>query len=120
MRKTPLVLLALAGCLFLVVPHALRADENWRDAWLATYVDICPDLRDQAQTCVLCHDGVPALNPYGADMGSMDFTVIEGTDSDGDGVTNGQEIRVDCTDPWDPNSVPTTADSWGAIKVLFR
>jgi hypothetical protein len=106
--------------MLLIVPNAVRADGDWRDAWLANYVDICPDLRTTAQTCVLCHDGPPALNAYGADMGSMNFAAIEGTDSDGDGVSNGQEILVDCTDPWDADSVPFEADSWGAVKVLFR
>lgn len=120
MNKTQTAVLVLAACMIMVVPVASWASGDWRDAWLANYPDPCADLITAAQSCVLCHSSVPSLNSYGADMGSMDFTAIEGLDSDGDGVTNGQEINVDCTLPGDPSSVPVTVDTWGDIKALFR
>jgi len=118
MKKTQIALLALAGCMILFVPNAVHANGDWLSAWRGTYVDICPDLA--TTSCTLCHDGAPALNAYGAEMGSMNFVAIEGIDSDGDGRTNGEEILQDCTLPGDSDSVPVEFDSWGAIKVLFR
>jgi hypothetical protein len=122
-RRFQMVIMAalpvLAG-LVLLTPTAALADGAWRDAWKAAYPDVCPDLTNAANSCVLCHSSVPALNDYGADMGSMDFASIEGMDSDGDTINNGQEILVDCTLPGDPSSVPNGQDSWGAVKALFR
>ena len=121
MKSTRIVILALAACMLLVVPNAVQATGDWRDAWIAAYPDVCPDLTAVANNCSLCHSSVPTLNPYGADMGSMDFASIEGLDSDGDTFSNGQEINVDCTLPGDGgSSVPAATDTWGDIKVLFR
>jgi hypothetical protein len=50
-------------------------------------------------SCLTCHQSQAAskdnLNPYGTDFGgaSHDFGAIEGKDSDGDGVTNLDEIK---------------------------
>ena len=50
-------------------------------------------------SCMTCHQSQAAskdnLNPYGTDFGGAahDFATIEGKDSDGDGVTNLDEIN---------------------------
>ena len=50
-------------------------------------------------SCLTCHQSQAAtkenLNPYGTDFGGAnhDFGAIEGKDSDGDGVTNLDEIK---------------------------
>ena len=46
-------------------------------------------------SCGLCHDGVPGLNDYGADMEdrTLIFQGIEDLDSDGDGTSNIDEIN---------------------------
>ncbi len=120
MNKKHLAAAVLAACMILGGPVASWATGGWRDAWLAAYPDPCPELVSAAQSCVLCHDGIPGLNSYGDDMGNMNFASIEALDSDGDGKTNGQEILTDCTMPGDATSVPVTTDTWGDIKALFR
>jgi len=47
-------------------------------------------------SCSLCHTSVPARNPYGLAYGSADhsFASVESLDSDGDGVSNGDEIAA--------------------------
>ena len=62
-------------------------------------------------SCTTCHSS-PApskenLNPYGTDFGANnhDFAAIEGKDSDGDGVTNIDEIKAESF-PGDPNDKP--------------
>ena len=60
-------------------------------------------------SCLTCHTqqqgGKENLNPYGTDFGAAnhDFAAIEPKDSDGDGVTNIDEIKKE-TFPGDPNS----------------
>ena len=62
-------------------------------------------------SCMTCHNSAApskeALNPYGTDFGANnhDFAAIEGKDSDGDGVTNLDEIKAE-TFPGDPNDKP--------------
>ncbi len=92
---------------------------NWRDN---IYPDACQELVDAANTCILCHTDVPVLNDYGLDYlaNNQDWVAIEVLDSDGDTVSNGQEINVDCTLPGDPTSVtPNDSQTWGAIKALY-
>ena len=66
------------------------------------------------QTCSFCHTAsIPMLNPYGAAYKANGrnvsaFGLIEGLDSDGDGVSNIQEINS-LTFPGDPASVPVIA-----------
>jgi uncharacterized membrane protein len=69
---------------------------------------------------VVCHSKPPQRNPYGkAVEGALDkagvqdanaevFKSIEALDSDGDGVSNGDEIKGDSL-PGDPNSKPAPA-----------
>lgn len=120
LRHVALVILPVLAGVVLLMPAAAQADGDWRDAWNAAFPDVCPDLRTAANNCSLCHTSVPSLNPYGADMPDMNFAGINGLDSDGDTVTNGNEILVDCTLPGDIGSVPGDQDSWGAVKALFR
>jgi hypothetical protein len=59
-------------------------------------------------SCMTCHTtqagGKENLNPYGTDLSAAggDFAAIEGKDSDGDGITNIDEIKKE-TFPGDPN-----------------
>lgn len=59
---------------------------------------------DEAASCNVCHGGPPALNPYGEELkqnlnGSLQASLFEALDktanldSDGDGVTNEEEIK---------------------------
>jgi uncharacterized membrane protein len=69
--------------------------------------------------CMVCHTTPPARNPFGKDVAKVidanfELTAaalqgIEAKDSDGDGVSNGYEIKAD-TRPGDPNSKPQTAE----------
>ena len=63
-------------------------------------------------SCSTCHTSAPALNAYGAALnaGGMNFAGIEGLDSDGDGVSNLQEIR-NLTNPGNAGDRPTTTTS---------
>lgn len=113
----------LGICLCLVVTLlAVRdagANSARRSEWLADYPDACQTLKNAVSSCILCHSGVPSLNPYGQAYNGS-WIAIESLDSDNDGVTNGQEI-LDCTLPGDPNSVtPTEPGSWSLIKSLYR
>ncbi len=118
-RKLLMTTLVVATSVALLTGTAF-ADNDIKDEWLGIYVDVCPELITAANTCVLCHTTIPTLNPYGGDY-SGDWVAIEGTDSDGDTVNNGQEIIVDCTLPGDPTSVTPNDDlTWGAIKALYN
>jgi mono/diheme cytochrome c family protein len=61
-------------------------------------------------SCSLCHTSVPALNGYGTDWknNGKSFSAIEGTDSDGDGWPNLQEIQA-LTMPGNASSTPPPA-----------
>jgi hypothetical protein len=61
--------------------------------------------------CNVCHVNYPATkdrNSYGVDWKNAgeSFAAVEGTDSDGDGYTNIEEIR-ELSFPGDPNDVPS-------------
>ncbi|MEW6476678.1 MAG: hypothetical protein AB1679_30835 [Actinomycetota bacterium] len=62
-------------------------------------------------SCMTCHTqqagGKEYLNPYGTDLSAAqgDFAAIEPKDSDGDGVTNIDEIKAEAF-PGDPNDKP--------------
>ena len=60
------------------------------------------DMRgSKLDSCLTCHTqlsgGKEYLNPYGTDLSAAgtDFAAIEGKDSDGDGVTNIDEIKAE-------------------------
>jgi hypothetical protein len=87
-------------------------------------------------TCALCHEkgGGSAANDYGkaflrAGANAPAFAKIESKDSDGDGISNGQEIQSRAN-PGDPRSTPDKVGDWLAdagkvpipdkpLKVLF-
>ena len=97
-----LATLCLSGTLF--------ATMNDQKAFLEKY----PDAKAKLGNCKTCHTGTPkkgepSLNPYGTDLKGVkagdkyDFAKIEAKDSDGDGKTNGDEIKAG-TNPGDPAS----------------
>jgi hypothetical protein len=80
------------------------------------FKDKYPDAKALNGKCSTCHttalpkkDGEHGNNPYGADLaktkkdGKYDFAAIESKDSDGDGVSNIDEIKKG-TNPGDKNS----------------
>lgn len=120
--KKSIVAASLALCLLGIGGSQAFAYNSIANSWKNTYVDVCPDLTAAANDCSLCHVDGFNLNPYGSDVAgaSNNFLSIEGTDSDGDGRTNGQEISQDCTLPGDETSVPVSLTTWSHIKALFR
>ena len=60
-------------------------------------------------SCSTCHTSVPSLNPYGSALraNGFNFGAIEGLDSDGDGVSNLQEI-FNLTNPGVAQAAPPT------------
>jgi hypothetical protein len=132
MLRTRLILPALALCLFVYTPGTVQATSGIRNSWRALY-DPCPPLYDQ--NCTVCHPSTsgPSYNSYGEDIRyriadlnmsrTEAFVDAESVDSDGDGYTNGQEITVDCTFPWDAadrGTVAANPSSWDGIKALYR
>ncbi|MCX5770055.1 MAG: PASTA domain-containing protein [Candidatus Hydrogenedentes bacterium] len=67
-------------------------------------------------SCSLCHTTVPTRNPYGTALenAGLNFDSIENLDSDGDGITNIDEI-TDLTFPGNASDFPT-----GAIQVTLE
>ena len=121
---------ALAALSLLILPVTSQATSGIKDDWIA-YYDPCPEL--VAANCNACHQNGFDYNVYGEDMrfrtddlgmsNEEAFVDIEGLDSDGDGYTNGQEIVVDCTLPWDDGSMGTVAAEaarWAQVKALYR
>lgn len=129
MSRIGILVLAFAFCIFTYLPQSAQAFTGIMNDWQA-YYDPCPDL--VAADCTACHQNGFNLNSYGDDLlGFMDdgmnneeaFAAAEPLDSDGDGYTNGQEIVVDCTFPWDASDHGTVAAddaTWGQIKSLYR
>ena len=111
MKKTTLSVLALLTALG--VGTSLLATMDIQKAFKAQY----PDAKAVTGKCSTCHtmalpkkDGDHANNPYGADLaktkgkdGKYDFAAIEKKDSDGDGVSNIDEITKG-TNPGDKAS----------------
>lgn len=110
---SPRLVLALGG---LVLTGVAPATPAYLDAFLATYQS---SGRLKAASCGICHTNVPKHNAYGLAVnaalrtkGEETLTAallqsIEKDDSDGDGATNGDEIRAD-TLPGDPKSRPAS------------
>ena len=110
MKKTTLSVLALL--LTLGLGTSLLATMDIQKAFKEKY----PDAKALNTKCSTCHttalpkkDGDHANNAYGADLaktkkdGKYDFAAIEKKDSDGDGVSNIDEIKKG-TNPGDKNS----------------
>src|SRR5688572_22467211 len=95
---------------FAISPPAQSTPE-WNSQFNAKYGTSGSKL----DSCNTCHQkgagpSAETLNPYGADFGknNHDFAVIEPNDSDGDGVTNIDEIKGGSF-PGDPADKPTAA-----------
>ncbi len=111
MKKTTLSVLALL--LTLGLGTSLLATMDIQKAFKAKY----PDAKALGGKCSTCHtmslpkkDGPHDNNAYGADLaktkkkdGTYDFAAIEKKDSDGDGVSNLDEITKG-TNPGDKTS----------------
>ena len=77
--------------------------------------------------CMICHTTPPARNPFGKEVaanldasGEMTVAVlqaIESKDSDGDGVSNGEEIRAG-TRPGDPASKPAAKSEQPSAELI--
>jgi hypothetical protein len=100
MKKTTISVLALL--LTLGLGTSLLATMDIQKAFKEKY----PEAKALNTKCSTCHmmslpkkDGDHANNPYGADLaktkkdGKYDFAAIEKKDSDGDGVSNIDEIN---------------------------
>ena len=79
-------------------------------------------------SCTTCHTGGSKLNSYGdclAGNGAASnltnaLQACEDVDSDGDGISNLQEIQAG-TWPGDPGDFsPVAEQTWGAIKSLYE
>ena len=115
MKKTTISVLALLTALGLGT--SVLATMDIQKAFKANYpAEKFPEAKSLTAKCSTCHtmalpkkDGDHANNPYGADLaktkkdGKYDFAAIEGKDSDGDGVSNLEEIKKG-TNPGDKAS----------------
>jgi hypothetical protein len=99
---------ALSALGFAISPPA-QSTPDWNSQFNAKYDTAGTKL----DSCTTCHQAAETpsaetLNPYGADFAANnhDFAVIEPNDSDGDGVTNIDEINGGSF-PGDPADKPT-------------
>jgi hypothetical protein len=109
------------GCACALASVAARALPIGPRAFCEVYAD-APACRGAVVSCAQCHDGPPNLNGYGGEVAAAFYTVdpsfdlsryaqtlpaalaeIEGSDSDGDGAMNLEEIMLG-TLPGDPRS----------------
>ncbi|MGZ8784305.1 MAG: hypothetical protein ACXW1Y_01925 [Acidimicrobiia bacterium] len=103
----------LAAFGFLVVAlgvFAITDSASAKDSILNSFTTTYPATAGSTlDSCSTCHTSVPALNAYGAALRAdgLNFSAIEGLDSDGDGVTNLTEIR-NLTGPGNVAAFPTT------------
>ena len=107
MKKTRLAVISLASAAALVAGSAL-ATMDLQKEFLKQYPD-------SKMKCGSCHTkpmpkkGEADLNKFGVDMGKVkkdgkyDFAALDKMDSDGDGVSNGDELKKG-TNPGDPAS----------------
>jgi len=107
MKKTRLAVISLASAAALVAGSAL-ATMDLQKEFLKQYPD-------SKMKCGSCHTkampkkGEADLNKFGADMGKVkkdgkyNFAALDKMDSDGDGVSNGDELKKG-TNPGDPAS----------------
>jgi hypothetical protein len=98
---------AISAVGFAVVSPPAQSTPEYQSQFNAKY-----DTRgSKLDSCLTCHSqlagGKDAMNPYGTDFGAAnyDFGAIEAKDSDGDGVTNIDEIKAESF-PGDPNDKP--------------
>lgn len=96
------------GSLLIVAAVVIGGPAWARPDYLTDFGNTYPAANgSRIDACGLCHGTIPQLNPYGAafrDAG-LAFMPIEAHDSDGDGVSNLDEINA-LTFPGDPADVP--------------
>lgn len=101
----------LTGLLTLLLAVVVRPEARALPDYLAQFNSTYGTSGTKLDDCATCHSGgAPSaanLNPYGTDFAGAnhDFAAIEPKDSDGDGVTNIDEINAR-TFPGDPNDHP--------------
>jgi hypothetical protein len=121
--KVPHVIpICLLSCVVLLPAGPAGATQGIASVWQSDYAEAaCALVLEAAADCSVCHTTIPALNPYGQDVNDFGFGWfgIEPLDSDGDGRTNGEEIRIDCSLPGDATS-PTAATTWSRIRALYK
>lgn len=130
MSRFAIFVLCLVCCLIVSGPGEVLAYSGIMSSW-QSYYQPCNDLT--SANCNACHQNGFNFNSYGealrvriADLGMTNteaFQDAEAVDSDGDGFTNGQEIVVDCTLPWDAGSAGVVAVeslAWERVKALYR
>ncbi len=108
MNKTRLAVVTLASAAALVAGSAFAAMDLQKEV-LKKY----PDSKVKCGSChtkAMPKKGEAAVNKFGADLnkvkgkdGKYDFVALEKLDSDGDGVSNGDELKKG-TNPGDPAS----------------
>ncbi len=107
MNKTRLGVISLASAVALVAGTALATMDMQKD-FLKKY----PDSKVKCGSChtkAMPKKGEADVNKFGADMnkvkkdGKYDFAALEKMDSDGDGVSNLDELKKG-TNPGDPAS----------------
>jgi hypothetical protein len=110
---TPVMLVAVIVALTLVwatQPEISTARNTYLGQARTKYPGIVGSRIDNCKLCHVSSAGGGFRNNYGSDWwgagGDLDaFTTIEGLDSDGDGILNGDEI-TDLTYPGDPSDFP--------------
>ncbi|MCM2277367.1 MAG: hypothetical protein NDJ89_04770 [Oligoflexia bacterium] len=92
--------LAFGLVMFGMMSGSAFATADLGDAFSAAYPN------SELSGCKICHEKKPKLNVYGIEFqnAAQDFKAIEALDSDGDGVSNLDEIN-NGTFPGDKNSV---------------
>jgi hypothetical protein len=98
------VFAALALGFMLVRMDGAEAKGDYANEFLTAY-----PAAGSLATCSTCHTSAPSLNPYGADLAATgrDYAGIGSLDSDGDGVSNNDEIAA-LTNPGDASDTPAT------------
>ncbi len=112
--------------IFILMAAVSEAKPAFLDVFLSTYKPDGASALASAK-CGICHSSVPKRNPYGKEVkkaldassdGKMTSEIlqqVEGIDSDGDGWSNGDEIKAGFL-PGDPTSHPTGAAPKGSAK----
>ncbi len=110
----------MIGCTVLLIAVSAQAKTSYMTSFRSTYNSAYKVTGSRLDTCDLCHPGgdTSARNSYAnAYRGaSHKFANIEGTDSDGDGFTNIQEIAA-LTFPGDISDKPPAAT--GSLTVTI-
>jgi len=122
----PGALRTIVALSILAIAAVSEAKPKFLDLFIATYKPDAASALGQAK-CGICHTTPPKRNPYGKDLKKLidassdgDLTVdmlkqVENIDSDGDGWSNGDEIKQGFL-PGDPSSHPPGTAPKGAKK----